>query len=143
MARGSIPRSFVDASAASPGQLPEPHEAGTLEGRETWNRFAAPTPEFRERSYYHRPRAGSDGWAEAQLENPTLAGGLALRVRFRPEELPELVQWTMTGEGTYVLGLEPATCRLTGYAAEREAGRVIDLQPGETRRFRLEIGVTR
>ena len=78
---------------------------------------------------------------EDTVENPGLAGGLALRVRFRPEELPEFVQWTMTGEGTYVLGLEPATCRLQGYPAEREAGRVIDLQPGEVRRFRVEIGV--
>jgi hypothetical protein len=47
----------------------------------------------------------------------------------------------MTGEGTYVLGLEPATCRLRGYPAEREAGRVVDLQPGEVRRLRVEIGV--
>lgn len=125
----------------APGEIPDPHEAGATAGGEAWDRFAAPTPGFEERSYYHRPRAGADGWAEARLENPRLAGGLALRVRFRPEELPEFVQWTMTGEGTYVLGLEPATCRLLGYPAERAAGRVIDLWPGETRRFRLEIGV--
>lgn len=125
----------------APGEPPEPHEPGAPEGSETWDRFAAPTRGFRQRSGYHRPRAGADGWAEARLENPRLAGGLVLRVRFRPEELPEFVQWTMTGEGTYVLGLEPATCRLHGYPAERRAGRIIDLQPGETRRFSLEIHV--
>lgn len=125
----------------APGEAPESHEAGPTESVEPWDRFAAPAPDFRERSYYHRPRGGADGWAEARLENPQLAGGLALRVRFRPEELPEFIQWTMTGEGTYVLGLEPATCRLRGYPAEREAGRVIDLQPGEVRRFRVEIGM--
>jgi hypothetical protein len=32
-----------------------------------------------------------------------------------PEELPHFVQWTMTGEGTYAVGLEPATCRVGGY----------------------------
>ena len=62
-------------------------------------------------------------------------------VRFRPEELPEFVQWTMTGEGTYCLGFEPATCRVGGYEAERAAGRIIDLSPREARRFQLQIGV--
>jgi hypothetical protein len=60
----------------------------------------------------HRPRADTQGWAEARLENPSLEGGIALSVRFRPEELPQFVQCTMTGEGTYVVGLEPATCRV-------------------------------
>jgi hypothetical protein len=48
----------------------------------------------------------------------------------------------MTGEGTYVVGLEPATCRVGGYEAEEAAGRVIRLEPGEVRRHRLEIEVS-
>jgi hypothetical protein len=111
-------------------------------GLETWDRFTGPTPGFRERVFYHRPVAGADGWTEAHLENPALAGGLALSVRFRPEELPEFVQWTMTGEGTYVVGLEPATCRVGGYEAEEAAGRVIHLEPGEVRCYRLEVEVS-
>jgi hypothetical protein len=63
-------------------------------------------------------------------------------VRFRPEELPHFVQWTMTGEGTYVVGLEPATCRVGGYKSEAAAGRVIHLAPGELRRFRLQIEIS-
>ena len=63
-------------------------------------------------------------------------------MRFRPEELPYFVQWTMTDEGTYVVGLEPATCRVGGYRREEEAGRVINLVPGESRRFRLQIGIS-
>jgi Domain of unknown function (DUF4432) len=103
---------------------------------------AGPTPGFHERVFYHRPVAGADGWTEARLENPALAGGLAFSVRFRPEELPEFVQWTMTGEGAYVLGLEPATCRVGGYEVEEAAGRVIRLEPGEVRRYQLEIEVS-
>jgi hypothetical protein len=45
----------------------------------------------------------------------------------------------MTGEGTYVLGIEPATCRVGGRKAEVDAGRVIHLEPGESRLYRLEI----
>ncbi len=45
----------------------------------------------------------------------------------------------MTGEGTYVAGLVPATCRVGGYEAEEAAGRVVWLEPGEARRYRLEV----
>jgi uncharacterized protein DUF4432 len=123
-----------------PAEPPEPRDEEARSGLDAWDRFSAPTPGFRERVFYHSPVAGSDGWTEARLENPALAGGLGLRVGFRPEELTEFVQWTMMGEGTYVVGLEPATCRVEGRAAEA-AGRVIRLEPGETRRQRLEIDV--
>ena len=120
-------------------EAPEPRDEEAGKGLGGWNRFAAPQPGFGERVFYHRPQADAGGWAEARLENPALEGGLALTVRFRPEELPEFVQWTMTGEGTYVVGLEPATCRVGGIRAEEAAGRVIYLRPGEVRRFGLEI----
>jgi Domain of unknown function (DUF4432) len=48
----------------------------------------------------------------------------------------------MTGEGTYVVGLEPATCRVGGYQTEEAEGRVIHLAPGELRRFRLQIEIS-
>jgi hypothetical protein len=48
----------------------------------------------------------------------------------------------MTGEGAYVLELEPATCRVCGYEVEEAAGRVIRLEPGEVRRYQLEIEVS-
>jgi len=122
------------------GESPEPRDEVARGGLEAWNRFAPPTPGFRERVFYHRPAARIDGMAEARVENPAL--GLAFSVRFYPEELPEFVQWVMTGEGTYVLGLEPATCRVGGPAADETAGRVIRLEPGEIRLHRLEIEVS-
>lgn len=128
------------AGPGRPGDPPEPRDEDAAAGLRVWDRFDVPTPGFVERIFYHRPAAGADGWAEARLENPAL--GLALSVRFRPEELPEFVQWTMTGEGAYVLGLEPATCRVGGYEAEEAAGRVIWLEPGEVRRYAVEILVS-
>jgi hypothetical protein len=122
------------------GEQPEPRDMDARGGLDTWNRFSAPTPGFRERVFYHRPDAGPGGLAEARVENPAL--GLAFSVRFRPDELPEFVQWTMTGEGTYVLGLEPATCRVEGPAAEEAAGRTVELEPGETRSHHLEVEVS-
>ena len=75
-----------------PGEAPEPRGEDAREGLDGWDRFAAPQTGFRERVFYHWPRADAGGWAEARLENPALYGGLALSVRFRPEQLPELVQ---------------------------------------------------
>ena len=123
----------------SPAESPEPRDEEARTGLDAWDRFAPPTPNFKERVFYHRPTVGTDNRAQARLENPEL--GLSFSVKFRPEELPEFVQWTMTGEGTYVLGLEPATCRVEGPAAEEAAGRVIYLQPGETRRHSLDLEV--
>jgi hypothetical protein len=130
------------AVLSGPGSdAPEPRDAEAAAGLDTWSRVEPPAADFREQVYFHRPRPAGDGWAEASLRNDRLAGGLAFRLRFRPEQLPEFVQWKMMGEGTYVLGLEPATCRVFGYEAEREAKRVIDLQPGESRRFELQLSV--
>ena len=120
-----------------PEESPEPRDEEASTGLGAWDRFAPPTPNFRERVFYHHPTVGTDGLARVRLENPDL--GLSFTVSFSPEELPEFVQWTMTGEGTYVLGLEPATCRVEGLAAEEAAGRVIHLPPGETRRHSLEL----
>ena len=66
------------------------------------NVLAAPTPGSRENVFYHSPRVDADRWAEACPEKPSPEGGMALSVRFRPEELPQSLRWAMIGEGTYV-----------------------------------------
>jgi hypothetical protein len=62
-------------------------------------------------------------------------------VTFDPRQLPRLWQWRMLRAGMYVTGLEPANCGLAGRAAERAAGTLHVLEPGETRRFDLAIHV--
>ena len=47
----------------------------------------------------------------------------------------------MLGPGMYVTGLEPANCGLAGRAAEREAGTLTELAPGESWRSGLSIRV--
>jgi hypothetical protein len=55
--------------------------------------------------------------------------------------LPQFVQWKMTGANHFVLGLEPANCRILGRNAERQRGTLQMLSPGERREFRLELSV--
>jgi len=46
----------------------------------------------------------------------------------------------MMGEGTYALAMEPSTNRDAGRADARERGELRWLEPGEQRRYDLEIG---
>jgi hypothetical protein len=134
-----------DARLTMPSRRVVPREPGTpLEGHDRWQ---PPEPAHRERVYYHEdmidsphPRWGSA--REAVIHSPGFpAGALRVVLRWDPATLPELVQWRMAGQGAHVLGIEPANCRVGGRAAERAAGRLAFLDPGESRRFRLELEV--
>lgn len=51
------------------------------------------------------------------------------------------MQWKQVGQGTYVLGLEPANCLGEGRSAARERGTLVELAPGEVRSYALEMKV--
>jgi hypothetical protein len=121
--------------------IPRDYEAE--KGIEVAKQGAPPTPAFKEQVFQHKVTPGSDGWASATLLNREFDGGrgLGLRVRYRPDELPYFWQWRMVGQGTYVMGLEPANCHVMGRGEERRQGRLPMLAAGETRTHRLEISV--
>jgi hypothetical protein len=124
-----------------PAAVTEPRDAEAADGGERWMCVEPPQPGYKEKCYFHRPAAGPDGFACAILSNPALDGGLGVSVRFRPDQLPWLVEWKMMGAGAYVVGLEPANALVMGRATERAAGRLQHLEPGEARRYEVEIGV--
>jgi hypothetical protein len=102
--------------------------------------FQPPTPEYREQVFRHRPVADAIGRIRAELKNPRL--GLGLRLSYDSTNLPYLFQWKMMGEGTYVLGIEPANCGvIEGRAAARERSDLPQLAAGESRRYDLEVEV--
>jgi hypothetical protein len=67
---------------------------------------------------------------------PARLGGYGERI----SELPRHTVWRMMGEGTYALALEPSTNRDAGRQDARERGELQWLEPGEERRYVLEIG---
>jgi hypothetical protein len=117
----------------------EPRDAVAEPGLKDWMHFQTPTPGYREQVYYHDLPADQDGWAGMQVVNR--ARHLKLDVRFLKTTLPNLVEWKMMGQGTYVLGLEPANCHVTGRSHERERGTLQFLQAGEQREFWVEISI--
>jgi hypothetical protein len=117
-------------------------DADAEAGRPTLGRFAEPTPGWVEQVYRHVPRPAADGTATVALVNRAFDGGrgFGIVIRFNRNELPWLWQWKQVGEGAYVVGLEPNNAHYLGRAAARAEGILQVLQPGEVRRFRVEIG---
>lgn len=124
-----------------PACATQPRDAEAADGAEEWMRIHTPVVGYREKVYFHTVEASADGTAMAAVVNPDLDGGMAVYVRYRPDQLPCFVQWKMLGAGTYVIGLEPANALVMGRSVEREAGRLQYLEPGESRIYELEIGV--
>ena len=85
----------------------------------------------------------ADGYVHAALVNKKFRNGqgFGFYVKYLKSQLPRFSEWKMNGEGTYVVGIEPANCLVEGRAKERERGTLQFLQPGERREYDLEIGV--
>jgi hypothetical protein len=112
------------------------------EGLENWQ---SPQPGYRERVYYHENLSTTaDGMATVTLRNPHFPPAdkpLVVRLAWKTDTLPMLVQWIMPGEGTHVLGIEPANCHVEGRVAERERGTLVMLPPGQTIEYLLVLTV--
>ena len=116
-----------------------PRDDAAAVGFDRHTRFEDPTPGYAEQVFLHQPLPDAEGYGRAALVNRALDFGAY--VRFRLAELPNLVQWKMMGQGTYVVGLEPANCGVAGRAADRAEGTLPLLEPGESRSLAVEIGV--
>jgi hypothetical protein len=116
-----------------------------LEGREVapdaYSRVGPPAGKPRDDVFIHDPATDGDGWVQAALVNDRLGDGLGLYWRYPKKDLPVLNQWQHFEAGTYVTGIEPGNCSVLGRKANRDAGTLEYLGPGETRDFHLEMGV--
>lgn len=108
-------------------------------GKEEHNVMSEPMAGYKEKCYFLEMKTDSEGHAYSGLLNEELE--LGLYVKYRKDTLPHFVQWKMMGEGAYVVGMEPANNLLRGRPAEREAGALVELEPGERVSTFLEIGV--
>jgi hypothetical protein len=116
------------------------HAAKTLKQH---GEMLPPTRGFREMVYTMEPKADRHGLCCAALVNGDLDGGTALSVQWPKAALPYVMEWKMMGQGTYVLGIEPANCPFPPRAALRERGRMPMLEPGESFQTRLVLRVHR
>lgn len=98
-----------------------------------------PVPGAVERLYFHDPVPDARGYAAAALVNEKLE--LGAYVRFRKDQLPNLIQWKQLAAAEYVLGMEPGNCLPVGRVKQREQGGLEMLPPGGRKEVELEIGI--
>ena len=100
--------------------------------------MSAPVRDATEACFEHDLVAEPAGTVPVALVNRAL--GLGVYQVFRLSQLPFHTVWRMLGEGTYALAMEPSTNRDAGRLDARERGELQWLEPGEQRRYDLEIG---
>lgn len=118
-----------------------PRDQEAREGAEDFASIHEPRSGYREKVYFHDMLVDNEGNAYAAIVNDKLLGGLGVYVKYSKRELPRFVQWKMLGEGTYVIGMEPANSLVMGRDKERAWGTLKYIGPQETKEFRIEIGV--
>ena len=140
---GGFPAVDEDSVLLSPAREAVPRDADAQADAQNYYRFQAPTPGFKERVYYHDMTPDADGYVCAALANKNFRNGhgFGFYVKYLKSQLPRFIEWKMNGEGTYVVGMEPANCLVEGRDKERERGTLQFLQPGEKQEYDLEIGV--
>ena len=84
-------------------------------------------------------RADKKGFCTVGLYNRRLK--LALAMRYKKRHLPCLANWQHWGPGEYVTALEPGTNPPIGQNKAREQKKLIQLAPGKSRMYDLEMTV--
>lgn len=129
------PGARILADADEPRVATEPTEGVD------WRSVDPPGTGVMEQVWEHTPRVGSDGLVRVGIVNDDVGGGRAtgLEITYDPRTLPRLFQWRVMGAGTYVVGIEPGNLRIEGREAARDAGDLVQLEPGERREYSLDL----
>ena len=106
---------------------------------DAWNVYGAPESGYSERVYFARLRPDALNDTTAMLKSAD--GQLGFAVSFNVTRLPRFIVWKNTGAhgDGYVTGMEPATNLPNERSFEAEQGRVIDIEPGKTKSFRVSL----
>lgn len=139
---GGYPAVAAGSLFVSPTKKSVPRDADAEVDKEHYYIADAPTVGFQERCYYHDMATDKDGFVYAALINKNMPDGsqFGFYIKYNKNELPQFTQWKMNGTREYVVGMEPANCKVEGRAKERRLGTLEFLEPGESKEFHLEIG---
>lgn len=101
--------------------------------------FGEPRLDATEQVYELGLAADETGRVALALVNDRLS--LGVYQRYEKARLPHHFLWRMLGHGHYVVGIEPGTNAADGRLAARNRDELILLDPGDSRRYELELGV--
>jgi len=129
------------SSLISTSRLYVPRDDEAKGEAESFDQFHQPMSGYKEKVYFHDMLTDAEGYAHSAIVNEKLLGGMAVYVKYRRGVLPRFIEWKMMGEGTYVVGMEPANALVVGRDKEKTWGTLQYLNPQATREFHVEIGV--
>ena len=124
---------------AAPARRVIPSSSHAASGINHWNVFAEPQTGYAEECFFLELAADQQGKTLVLLHDADAHNGLALE--FAVEPLPCFTLWKNTvGEADgYVAGIEPSTDLPNPRQFEREKGRLMTLEPGQTWTATIEL----
>jgi hypothetical protein len=124
----------------APSRNVEPRDQVAAATLERWSEFEQPKMGTQERVYFHEMQPDDHGFVTVVLVSDEKKD-FGLLIRYGARSLPQFIEWKMTGVNHFVLGLEPANCRVGGRVSEFQSGRVKVLSPGQKEDFALSLEV--
>jgi len=119
-----------------PSREVTPRDEDARAGAGRWHQIETPQEGYREQVFGHDFR--DHGMATVAIDNPAL--DLRLELAFDSATLPAMHQWKMSGEGHYVMGLEPVNVNsFSGRAGAAAAGVLPTLRRGREITYSLEF----
>ncbi|HYM67176.1 MAG TPA: DUF4432 family protein, partial [Patescibacteria group bacterium] len=103
-----------------------------------YRRLSGPIAANPEECYEHDTIPDADGLVQVAIVNREI--GLGAYQVFRKDQFPFHTMWRMLGEGIYGVAMEPTTNRDMGRFDARDRGELMMMEPGESRRYDVEIG---
>lgn len=125
----------------APSRHAEPATDHAAQTQQQWHLLEPPQQGMAERVYFHTMQPDKQGRVTVVLVSDRDAPNFGIAITYDATSLPEFVEWKMTSNNHFVLGLEPGNCRSTGRSAERARGALQSIAPGERREFSFQICV--
>lgn len=116
-------------------------DAEAEKGIGSYGEFSCPVHGYREQVFYHSFATGQDEITVSLANDKLGDSGLGVALKYNRKQLPCFIEWKQTGEGDYVVGLEPATWYPEGRCEARKRGELAYIEPGEVRKFKIELEI--
>ena len=125
----------------APVKRASPRDRRARENVTTMSEFCGPTNGYVEQVYFYELLGDSTGESKVMLRNK--AGNLGTSMIFSLEQMPCFSLWKNTAslKNGYVTGLEPGSNFPNPKRFERENGRVVLLEPLQSRKYKLSLEV--
>jgi galactose mutarotase-like enzyme len=134
-----VPLLSPGAKVVLPVKRAAPRDAAAAADLRTWDTYGPESPGVPEACFFFDLAADAAGRTQATLKSA--AGDQGVSLRFNKNQLPCFTLWKNRHAACdgYVTGLEPATNYPNTKSFEKRMGRVVVLQPGESRTFEVEM----